>query len=247
MGARSTVASMRRVVTPAVAGAAAIPLALLTVVTLRWSALHWGATTEECREELPGDGLIRDPGLVATRAITIHAPPEQVWPWVVQLGADRGGFYSYDRLENLAGCGVRSADTVVEEWQHLDVGGLVHLHPKVALSVASVDPVHSLVLHAGPVLSGAGAPPGAGGAAPEAAPYDFTWAFVLRRHPHRATRLIVRERFAYTHPWSFLLVEPVSAASSAMSRQMLHGIRDRAEGAFAVTIPDLILGQGALR
>ncbi|WP_374971015.1 SRPBCC family protein [Terrabacter sp. BE26] len=231
---------MRRVVAP-VAGAAAIPVALMTVVTLRWSALHWGATTEECREQLPGDDLISDPGLVATRAITIHAPPEQVWPWVVQLGADRGGFYSYDRLENLAGCGVRSADTVVEEWQHLDVGDLVHLHPKVALSVASVDPVRSLVLHAGPAMAGTG------GAPPGSLPYDFTWSFVLRRHPHRATRLVVRERFAYTHPWSFLLVEPVAAASSAMSRQMLHGIRDRSERAFAVTIPDLILRQGALR
>jgi hypothetical protein len=208
---------MRGLVAPVVAGAAA-----LTVVTLRWSALHWGATTEESREVLPGDDILRDPGLVATRAITIEAPPEQVWPWVVQLGADRGGFYSYDRIENLVGCGVHSADTVVEEWQHVAVGDLVHLHPKVALSVAAVDPGRSLVLHAAPAVPGV---PGA----PEAAPYDFTWSFVLRRHPHRATRLIARERFLYTHPWSPLLVEPVAAASSAMSRKMLLGIRDRAE------------------
>ena len=66
---------------------------------------------------------------------------------------------------------------------------------------------------------------------PGRAPYDFTWSFVLRRHPHRATRLITRERFAYTHPWSPLLVEPVSAASSLMCQKMLRGIRDRVERA----------------
>ncbi len=199
--------------------------AAMSVVTLRWSALHWGATTEETREQLPGDDILRDPGLVATRAITVEAPPEQVWPWIVQLGAGRGGFYSYDRIENLAGCQVDSADMVVEAWQHLEVGDLVHLHPKVGLSVASVDPNRSLVLHAGAAMAVSSA------GMPETAPYDFTWAFVLRRHPHLATRLIVRERFAYLHPWSFALVEPVSAASSVMSREMLRGIRDRAERA----------------
>ncbi|MEW1952322.1 SRPBCC family protein [Terrabacter sp. NPDC080008] len=220
---------MRRLVAPAVR-AAALSAAAMGVVTARWSALHWGATTEETRDPLPGDDVIRTPGLVATRAITVQAPPEQVWPWVVQLGAGRGGFYSYDRLENLVGCQVHSADTVVEAWQHLEVGDLVHLHPQVALAVAAVDPGRSLVLHAGPAMGVAGSA-GAGPGAPDAAPYDFTWAFVLRRHPHLATRLIVRERFAYLHPWSFLLVEPVSAVSSVMSREMLRGIRARAERA----------------
>lgn len=191
----------------------------LTVVTLRWSALHWGATTEETRERLPGDEILPDAGLVATRAISIEALPEEVWPWVVQMGSDRGGFYSYDGLENLAGCRLHSADTVVEAWQHLAPGDLVRLHPRVALAVAAVDPGRSLVLHAAPAMPGV----------PDAAPYDFTWSFVLRRHPHRATRLITRERFAYGRRWSPLLVEPISAASSLMSQKMLRGIRDRAE------------------
>lgn len=209
---------MRRLLAPVVAPVLA-GASLLTVVTLRWSALHWGATTEETREHLAGDEILRDPGLVATRAITIEAPPEEVWRWVVQMGADRGGFYSYDRLENLAGCRLHSADTVVDAWQHLAPGDVVRLHPRVALAVAAVDPGRSLVLHAAPAMPGD----------PEAAPYDFTWSFVLRRHPHRATRLISRERFAYSHPWSPLLVEPVAAASSLMSQKMLRGIRDRAE------------------
>ncbi|GAA1980207.1 hypothetical protein GCM10009817_21170 [Terrabacter lapilli] len=221
---------MRRVVEPVVRGAA-LSAAAMTVVTLRWSALHWGATTEETREKLPGDEILRDPGLVATRAITVEAPPEAVWPWVVQLGAGRGGFYSYDRLENLAGCQVDSAETVVEAWQHLEPGDLVHLHPKVALSVASVDPGRSLVLHAAPAMAAGSSADASSGVPAAAAPYDFTWAFVLRRHPHLATRLIVRERFDYLHAWSFLLVEPLCAASSVMSREMLRGIRDRAERA----------------
>ena len=207
---------MRRLVAPVVVGAA-----VLAVVTLRWSALHWGATTEETREHLPGDEILPVAGLVATRAVTIQAPPEDVWPWIVQLGADRGGFYSYDRLENLAGCRLHSADTVVEEWQRLEAGDVVRLHPRVALGVASVDPRRSLVLHAARAVPGE----------PEAAPYDFTWSFVLRRHPHRATRLVIRERFAYTRRWSPLVVEPVTMASSLMSQKMLRGIRDRAERA----------------
>lgn len=222
---------MRRLAAPLLVGAAA-----LSVVTARWSALHWGATTEESREPLPGDELIADPGLVATRAITIEALPEMVWPWVVQIGADRGGFYSYDRIENLVGCNLRSVKTVVPEWQHLGPGDLVRLHPQVALTVVSVEPDHSLVLRAAPPTNrdraGSEATPPDGirprGATPDA-PYDFTWAFVLRRHPHTATRLITRERFGYTHRWSPLLVEPVSAASSLMSQKMLRGIRDRAE------------------
>ncbi|MGO4600861.1 SRPBCC family protein [Terrabacter sp. 2YAF2] len=209
---------MRRVLAPVVAPVV-VGAAALAVITLRWSALHWGATTEETRERLPGDEILRDPGLVATRAITIEAPPEEVWRWVVQMGADRGGFYSYDRLENLAGCRLHSADTVVDDWQHLAVGDLVRLHPQVALTVAAVDPGRSFVLHAAPAMPGD----------PAAAPYDFTWSFVLRRHPHRATRLITRERFAYLHRWSPLFVEPVAVASSLMSQKMLRGIRDRAE------------------
>ncbi|GAA2471522.1 SRPBCC family protein [Terrabacter carboxydivorans] len=198
-------------------------VAALGVVTLRWSALHWGATTEETRERLPGDEILPDPGLVATRAVTVEAPTEEVWRWVVQMGSDRGGFYSYDGLENLAGCHLHSADAVVDAWQHLEPGDLVRLHPRVALAVTAIEPGRSLVLHAGAAMPGD----------PSAAPYDFTWSFVLRRHPHRATRLIVRERFSYPHPWSPVLVEPVSAVSSLMSQKMLRGIRDRAERAAA--------------
>ena len=190
----------------------------LALVTARWSGLHWGATTGEVDEVLPGDDVVPGEAFVATRAITIDAVPERVWPWVVQLGQGRGGFYSYDWLENLVGCDIHSADEVVERWQHVAPGDTVRLHPEVALAVASVDPGHSLVLTGGPDAGTANATAG-----------EFSWAFVVRKHAGATTRLLVRERYAVRSPWSRLFLEPLSAASSLMSQKMLRGIRDRAE------------------
>ncbi len=204
----------RRALVAATVGAAVS----MSVVTLRWSYLRWGAVDHETVELLPGDELIPSPGLVATRAITIEAPPAQVWPWVAQLGQGRGGFYSYDWLENLAGCEITSADRVRPEWQDVAPGDEFRLHPKVALNVVQVDPERALVID--------GRPPGD---AP-GPPYGFTWSFVLRKHPHLATRLIVRERYDYTQPWSPLVVEPLAFGSAVMTHKMLRGIRDRVEG-----------------
>lgn len=180
--------------------------------------LRWGATSQESGEPLPGDDLIAKADLTATRAVTIRAPASQVWPWIVQIGQGRGGFYSYDFLENLIGCDIRSADRVVPGWQDVKVGDQVRLAPQVALPVAAVEPGRSLVLRGGVPI---------GKAAP---PYDFTWAFVLKDEPGGTSRLIVRERYGYTRPWARLLVEPVGAVSFVMSRKMLRGIRDRAAG-----------------
>lgn len=183
--------------------------------------LRWGATDQECAGSLPGDELIANPDLVSTRAITIHAHAGRVWSWIVQLGQGRGGFYSYDFLENLVGCDIHSADHVVLAWQAVTVGDRVLLAPQVGLDVAVADPERALVLRGG-VPMGKTAPP-----------YDFTWAFVLREEPQQATRLLVRERYAYTRRWAQLLVEPAAAVSFVMSRKMLRGIKQRAEHAAA--------------
>jgi hypothetical protein len=179
--------------------------------------LRWGATGDELREPLSGDELIASADLSATRAISVRATAGQVWPWIAQLGQGRGGFYSYDFLENLLGCDIHSADRVVPEWQDVGVGDEVRFAPEVALDVAAVEPGRSLVLR-GAVPIGRSAPP-----------YDFTWEFALRDAPEATTRLLVRERYAYTRPWARLLVEPTEAVSFVMSRKMLRGIRDRAE------------------
>ena len=129
----------------------------------------------------------------------------------------KGGFYSYDVLENLVGCDIHSADRVVQGWQDVEVGGEVKLHPEVVLMVAALEPGRSLVLHGGVPM---------GNIAP---PYDFTWAFVLRQSPDGKTRLLVRERYVYTTWWAPLLVEPIAVVAFLMTQRMLRGIRDRSE------------------
>src|SRR5688572_18965568 len=89
---------------------------------LREWVLSWGATAEEVARRLPGDELLENADIVATRAIEIDAPPSAIWPWLVQMGPGRAGAYTYDWIENLFGLGMHSADTIVPEWQQLEVG-----------------------------------------------------------------------------------------------------------------------------
>ena len=183
----------------------------------RGRQLHWGAVGREAAEPLPGDDLIAKPSLIATRAISVRAAADRVWPWIAQLGQAQGGFYSYDILENLVGCQIHSATDIVPEWQDIKVGDEVKLAPEVPLEVAAMEPGQWLVLRGGVPMGNT--PP----------PYDFTWAFVLKQHSDRTTRLLVRERYAYTRWWAPLLVEPVEVVSFVMHQKMLRGIRDRAE------------------
>jgi hypothetical protein len=187
------------------------------ILVARPRQLRWGATDEECEGPLPGGELIENADITATRAITIRASADQVWPWIAQLGQGRGGFYSYDFLENLVGCDIHSADRINPKWQDVDVGDEVRFAPEIGLAVASLEQGRSLVLRGG-VPIGSTAPP-----------YDFTWSFVLRDGPDKTTRLLVRERYAYKRPWARLIVEPTEVLSFVMSRKMLRGIRDRAE------------------
>ena len=195
----------------------AVGAAAAYLLAVRPRQLRWGATDQESDQSLPGDALIANPDLTATRAITVHAAADQVWPWIAQLGQGRGGFYSYDALENLVGCDIHSADQIVPQWQAITVGDQVKLHPEVGLDVAVVEQGRALVLRGGVPM----------GTVPP--PYDFTWAFVLQEQPDGTTRLLVRERFAYTQRWAPLLVEPVAVVAFVMTQRMLHGIRDRAE------------------
>jgi hypothetical protein len=200
-----------------VASVIAVGAAAAYLLAVRSWQLRWGATGEERAATLAGDDLMANPDLTATRAITVGTSAEQVWPWIAQLGQGQGGFYSYDTLENLAGCHIHSADQIVPQWQAINVGDQVKLHPEVGLDIAVVEPGRALVLRGG-VPMGAARPP-----------YDFTWAFVLREEPDGTSRLLVRERYAYTQQWAPLLVEPVAVVAFVMTQRMLRGIRDRAE------------------
>jgi hypothetical protein len=178
--------------------------------------LRWGATDAEIAESQPGDDLIVDADVTATRAITIRRSPDVVWPWIAQLGQRRGGFYSYDRLENLLGFDIHSADHVVPEWQQLEVGDEVRLAATVGLKAVIVEPGRALVLQGSLPIS-------------RRPPFESTWAFILSEQPDGTTRLISRERYGYKRWWAPFVVEPTQAASFVMSRKMLIGIRDRAE------------------
>ncbi|MBE7700137.1 SRPBCC family protein [Oerskovia sp. Sa1BUA8] len=205
---------MRPLVTRTAVAAVTVGALLLT----RRMTMTWGTRDDEPSDALAGDEIVPHADAVATRAVTIAAPPREVWRWVVQLGQGRGGFYSYEWLENLVGCDIENADRIEPAWQRLAVGDDVRLHPDMALRVAAIVPERHVVLR-GAVPVGASAPP-----------YDFSWSFVLRPAPDGATRLLVRERYGYTRWWAGAVVEPVQPVSFLMSARMLRGIRDRAEG-----------------
>lgn len=211
----------RRAIAAAVAGG----LAAAYIGAGRSRQLWWGATDEEAGAALAGDDLITAPDLTATRAITIHAPADLIWPWIAQLGQGRGGFYSYDWLENLLGLDMHSADRVVSEWQQIQAGDQIRLAADVGLAVAIAEPGRALVIRGGIPM----------GAVP--CPYDCTWGWFLREARDGTTRLVVRERYAYTRRWAPLLLEPVQVISFVMTQRMLRGIKERAERTDPSTAP----------
>ncbi len=211
----------RKGIGPLALGVAAAAAAYIAV--LRPRQLQWGATRSELESALPGDDVLPRASLTATRAISVGATVEDVWPWVAQMGQGRGGLYSYDWLENLVGCQMHSADHIVAEWQPVAPGDEFRLHPDIALQVAAAAPPEALVVRGGIGLSGrtSDSDPGT--------PYDFTWSFVVVPDGPGRSRLIIRERYLYLTAWAAALVEPVSVVSFLMTERMLRGIRDRAE------------------
>ena len=151
--------------------------ALACLTLLRRVSMRWGASDQEVGADLPGDELLPHADLCVTRAVTIRAAADEVWPWIAQFGQGRGGFYSYDVLENLIGCDIHSADRIIPQWQTIAAGDQVNLAPEVGLTVTQVDPVQSLVLRGGiPSM------------VMRSSPYDFTWAFVLSPASDGTTR-----------------------------------------------------------
>ncbi|MGH2936890.1 MAG: SRPBCC family protein [Solirubrobacterales bacterium] len=165
---------------------------------------RWGSSSAERSDELPGDDLVPDPGLVINHAVTIDAPPECVWSWLAQIGQDRGGFYSYEWLENLAGCRMRNADRIHIEWQRREPGEKVMLHPLApGLAVTIFDP-------------------------PQALGLEGWGVFVVRPHGTRQSRLIARGRAPKGFP-TLLHRLTLSVPHFLMERRMLLGIKERAE------------------
>jgi hypothetical protein len=187
----------------------------------------YGATAEEAQRRLPGDELAPHPRSEITCAVTIQAPPRQVWPWLVQIGCRRAGWYSYDLLDN---GGQPSAGSILPEHQHLAVGDEILLTPKgpLAMPVVALEPEKALVL--GGTMNtepGKGVEPGH--ALPEAY-YTGINAFLLEQAGEGATRLLFRQRLDWNRSRANTLIyrgflEPISFV---MARKMLKGIKRRA-------------------
>ena len=189
--------------------AVAAPLFLAAPLLRRWHR-RWGATDAEVAAPMPADDLVPGCQSRCTRAITIDAPADEVWAWLVQVGFGKAGFYSNDLLDNV---GHPSADRVIPRFQHPAVGDWVPMFSKVndvtAFTIASIDPPHQLVW----------------------AKPDSTWVWMLREEDGR-TRLVTRLRILYD--WS----RPLGAATSLvlnevgdfpMMRKMLLTLKRRAE------------------
>lgn len=174
---------------------------------------------------LAGDHLLSDAPVIATHGIDIAAAPEQVWPWLVQMGVGRGGFYTYDWVERAAGLAIDNADAIEPDWQNLAVGDQVHLSEDLALGVALLDPGHALVLSS------------AGASAGPTRDFDFTWVFVILSSP-TGCRLLIRERYVPHGPAAWGVVAATLPVSCLMTRGMLAGVRRRAEAADSASPAD---------
>jgi hypothetical protein len=213
-----------------VGGALRIAWALATPF-LRGRRVRWGATEAEWSRRYPGDDLVPHPRWQFLHAIDIDAPAPDVWPWIAQVGQGRGGFYSYEGLENLAGCRIRNADRVHPELQDVSAGAPIRLHPKAPpLTAALVEPGHALVLHGASDLRTGEAFDVAG---PAPARYvNLSWAIGVEPSGAGRSRLFSRERADYGGGIAIeigygpALVEPVSFV---MDTKMLVGIRRRVE------------------
>lgn len=170
--------------------------------------LNWGATAAEAAAWMPGDDLLSEADGVSTRAIDIDAPAADVWPWLAQMGpAPRGGAYTYDWIENLLGLNMHSADRVLPEFQHPEVGDTIGLGANT-MRLELVEPETALAWRS--------------------EDSNWVWAFQLLESDGR-TRLISRNRFRLPSIAARIGMLPMEPGSLVMERRMLRGIKERAE------------------
>jgi hypothetical protein len=207
---------------------------VLPVFALLWAVylvavhpwlMNWGATSAEVSMSLPGDEAGLGPDAYFTRAITIEAPPSVVWPWLIQMGQDRAGFYSITWLENLVGADIHNASSIHPEWQHRSPGDNVPLaRPDLLFGAGAMG--HSSIV----------------ALEPEQAIGNITPRFVLQPTPEGGTRLLARETLDSQGPIvTRLLIW--DAMHFVMVQRMLHGIQERATGQPLVPASMLMLAR----
>jgi len=184
----------------------------------RWMS-RWGATSSDAARVMAGDGLIVQPTYSGTMAVIVHARPEHIWPWLVQLGYQRGGLYSYDWLDRLFGYLDRpSANRILPEFQRLAVGDAIPLGRGPSWPVAALEPNHALVLDMRNM----------GG-------IDWVWQFGLYPVDERRTQLVSRSRVRARTVPARLLTWAIEPAGFVMTRRMLLGLAQRAEALAAAS------------
>lgn len=193
-----------------VAALGAVSLGVYVRFIRPWQ-LRWGATDEEVARAMSGDDVVKHPTFNATRSVTIQARPEEIWPWLVQIGVTRAGWYSYDWLDNL---GKPSANRIVPELQHLEVGDLIPFSPdgKQGMWVKAFEPNRWMLW--------------------VAKEDQATWLWGLSPQDESHTRLITRNRvrYAWRLPWVlYYLLQDVG--DIFMMRKCMLGIKLRAERA----------------
>lgn len=200
--------------------------AFLTAPLYRRRHLTWGATASEVAKPMPGDDLVPSAQYRATRAITIAAPPAAVWPWLVQVGCGRAGFYSNDLLDNR---GQPSSTCIVEEFQRLEPGQLVKMTSSGTAETGTAFVVHSYAVREWLLW---GKP-------------DSTWSWTLTPLTSGGTRLVarIRARYDWAHPGAGLTAMVLMEFGDfAMLRRMLRGIKTRAESLAELTTGGEVAG-----
>ena len=191
---------------------------MLTLAVLYWFPVRrwmsrWGATPSDQSRVMAGDSLLGDPTYSGTMAVTVEAMPDDIWPWLAQIGYQRGGLYSYDWLDRLFGYLDRpSATRILPEFQHLAVGDAIPLGRGPSWPVAVVEPGCALVLD----MRNLGA-------------FDWVWQFGLYPVDEKRTRLVTRSRVRTSTVWARLLTYAIEPAGFLMTRRMLLGVKARAE------------------
>jgi hypothetical protein len=188
-------------------------LALVYWFPIRRWMNQWGATPSDLVRVMTGDNLLPNPTYSGTMAILVNASPERIWPWLVQMGYQRGGLHSYDWLDRLFGYLDRpSAARIVPEFQHLVVGDAIPLGRGPSWPVAAIEPNRALVLDMRN-MSG----------------LDWVWQFELYPIDDTRTRLISRSGVRAHAVWARVLTHAIEPAGFLMTRRMLLGLKQRAE------------------
>jgi hypothetical protein len=191
---------------------------ILTLAVLYWFPIRrwmrrWGTTPSDLARVMAGDGLLVNPTFSYTMAVVVNAPPEDIWPWLVQLGYQRGGLYSYDWLDRVFGYLDRpSATRILPEFQHISVGDKIPLGRGPSWPVAAIEPSRALVLDMRNM----------GG-------FDWVWQFGLCTVDEKRTRLVSRSCVRPYTVAARLFTYVIEPAGFLMTRRMLLGLKQRAE------------------